>query len=1065
MPFEVKKDIKPDLSDAIIRKGESFEIQFDGADIDLSAHHRLYFTCEDRMHYVFKDEPYGDKLYMLIEDSLDQDNAKCDRYCLNLCEKEPRPFPRRAITKMPWGPSIGIYGIGGITEDWSFGIFAKAKDLKIEEGGYVRFRFEAFEKRDGYAANETSTEPYSTVLVDIAEGTYDYTEFAKTINIPKSKTACVLLTVEVLGYSGELYLERPHLTASNGDNKCPAFDVVVATHPERYRSHGWLGQSLARKEWPEFRMELNGEVFFEGEKFLRIHRYSPVEIEIPDGMLKDSNTLKITYTSNYHDVVPLAIREMKIIEKPKAPFHIHYLPDNAVQGKDIALLIETESDNMTFELLSDSLSIKDEASFTEKGLNVILLTAEEYTNNMEFTLVSEGYSVTAKIRKAIERPDDNVVSGSGDMIYIDVSDMREVCDFIEWSGKNSMPGLITIRPAYRWGGFRTINYKLWEKFCDICNKMGIDYVSISDGRDLPGQDCNPSPKTLAGKHYLGVQCHERDGQLFYWGVTPNETHPTMEAYFDLLHRMYRESPDTTENTFKGENVVMQRGVLSLRRDIDCRADMRDAANHALNSLRIVKSDIITRHTGPTFMSKYFYQAGFDWFGAETMDSPTEPLLASLRGAAKAYGRKRTGVHHAVQWSTRPHDTEQRYRRYMLANYISYMQDVTDINTEEGLWFLECQYTFHNRFSPACVNHSKMQKKMVDFIKGHSRTGKYYTPTAMVHGRFDGWNGFGGTNLFGMPQLQAGDAEESWALMKVFYPLANVSKRGSRGGVGYYPEGTTEKNKLGLVSGTPNGNVDVVPMEKSDFDGYKFVFFGSYNCADERDMDRLYDFVAKGGTVVAAWPHFSTVTLREDIEKRNFDIIWHPLTEALCERLPRFVNDMCINLRKDVKPLKTDENGRTLVGEVKIGDGRLIIYNKLFYPGSPEIFEDYKALVTDINRAMLDAEYVGINCGEDVEYTMYAQENGDMHIYLTPTDWQNEPDFMRKAKLRVGKDIYDIELPFGEITKIVVSGDTAVWPKDCDFDVLSAKPVKLQGEGKTTLYIAKDGKITEEEISL
>jgi hypothetical protein len=66
---------------------------------------------------------------------------------------------------------------------------------------------------------------------------------------------------------------------------------------------------------------------------------------------------------------------------------------------------------------------------------------------------------------------------------------------------------------------------------------------------------------------------------------------------------------------------------------------------------------------------------------------------------------------------------------------------------------------------------------------------------------------------------------------------------------------------------------------------------------------------------------------------------------------------------------------------------------------------------------------------------------------------------------VGKELYDIELPFGEITKIVVSGDTAAWTKDSDFDVLSANPVKVQGEGKTVLFIAKDGKISKKEIQL
>ena len=69
MPYSVKKDLNPSLCDVVLRKNKSCEFAFDAVGIDKSAHHRLYMTIEDRMSSIFKDEPYGDKLYQLIEDS------------------------------------------------------------------------------------------------------------------------------------------------------------------------------------------------------------------------------------------------------------------------------------------------------------------------------------------------------------------------------------------------------------------------------------------------------------------------------------------------------------------------------------------------------------------------------------------------------------------------------------------------------------------------------------------------------------------------------------------------------------------------------------------------------------------------------------------------------------------------------------------------------------------------------------------------------------------------------------------------------------------------------------
>ena len=1071
MPYAIKKDVKTDTADRILRSGGSVTYAFSGEGLNADDIHRLYFTCEDRIHYFFKDEPYGDKLYMLIDDSLNIDKAENDRFCLDLSEKFPRPFPKRAVKKVTWPVRIGIYGLKNHCQDWTFGIRAMAEGLKIEKDGYLRLRFERWNKKPGVPVNETGAAPDETLFIDIPEGSYPYTELTKSIHIDDKTTACVLITVEGMLYSGNIYLETPTLsTVRDGytHNVLPPFDYIVPCRKPTYcYDHGWLGQSLSKKEWPTFRIELNGKVFFDGETFLRIHRYSPVELAIPDGLIKEQNTLTITYTSSYHNTVPVAIRDVKILEKKRAPFYVHFSPDTAVCGKDINLLIETAEDNMTLLFESSLLTPVSPLLFEKAGLHVLSLRQEGMSNNIEYTLTFKDYSETVVIEKTILREDDNVVVGSGDLIYIDNSDLQAVKDYIEWALANKTHSLITIRPAYRWGGHRTINIEVWKLFCDICNKMGIDYVSITDGRDLPGIQCNPSPDMLKGEHYLGKQEHERDGQLFYWGETPCETHPTIETFLDLTQRMWRESPETSEASLKAGNIVMQRGLLSQRKDIDCPADQRDAHEHAVNSLRLVRGNF-PRHTGPTVMYKYFYEAGFDWTGAETMDGSMEPQLAFLRGAANAYGKNRTGVHHAVQWSTYPHDTDERYRRFMLAHYISYIQGVTDINTEEGLWFLECQYDFNNRFSPACQNHVKEQQKIYKFIANHSRSGKYHTPVAFIHGRFDGWNGFGGKWSFGMPQLPYGDAESSWQLLHVYYPLCKINQNGCAN-TGYIPHDSGKP--FGQYSGNPHGNIDVIPIENGKFDDYKALFFAGYNAADSSDLDRLLEYVQKGGTLVTAWPHLSTTTDRKSINSLKLNIIIHPLTAMLTDRLPVFEKDgaldVCINLSENAQITQTTESGKPLVASFKAGKGKIVLVNCLQYPGNDAAYPVYEQVIADISSNLYAAEPSNIICDTDVQYAQYKQKDNSMHFYVTPVDWYNDPEPVRHAMLRVGDVCHPLSLKFGEITKIVAKGNVAAWPDDQNFEILSVSDnsVTVQGAGRCVINIIRNGKHITKKVDI
>ena len=196
MTFEKKCVVKEDLTDRLLRRDETATFRFAASELDPSAHHRLYFTCEDRMHYALKDEPQTERLYMLIDDSLDTEHTRSRRYCLDLSCQQPMPMvAKRASTKIKWTPPVSAIMIGA-TDEWELGIWAMAKNLKIEEGGYLQICLERWDKKPGIDPLLTKEAPDATEIVSIPEGPYDYTFFSKKFEISRKTTACVLITVE-----------------------------------------------------------------------------------------------------------------------------------------------------------------------------------------------------------------------------------------------------------------------------------------------------------------------------------------------------------------------------------------------------------------------------------------------------------------------------------------------------------------------------------------------------------------------------------------------------------------------------------------------------------------------------------------------------------------------------------------------------------------------------------------------------------------------------------------------------------------------------------------------------
>lgn len=1038
-----------------LRPGQSAKFTFDaGQDID-GRRARLFATGETALFYLWKDEPDYPRQYRKIEDALDTDHADKAQYCLDLSNPTGVDYVKRVYKKVLWPPMLSYLPMHDVPESWTAGIMARAEGLEFERAGYLRLSVEVYHAHAGVSRHSVEAPPDEVFTIEFPGGDYAWTRLETSVRIPRD-AAHVGVVIEGAGYTGSVYLERPFLKAQ-GFNLLPDF----TTSTSDAQKFDWTGCNLSRKEWPEFHITLNGRDVFDGEVFERSHRCSEWEVRLPKGLLRPcDNELEITLTSCYRDPLPYTLHELALLTEADGVFELVACPQSACAGGVAALLVRTETPGAEVRMTeSNGLSLAAPARFEQPGLHVIQLSCPAPMLNAGITLQCGDERLDVVVPRIVKRADDGIITGTGDMIYVH-QDPDSIAEYLSWYLSQYIGNMLTIRPTYRWSGSRVLDEASWRMTARLLDGMGVKYAHMLDGRELPGIDANPSLDMLAGPSFLGRQNHERDGSQFYWGTRHSGGSLTEEQYADLAQRIYCAHPDTTSGEYHPGNYIYHGDDMFQFRRPDVPRDMGAAHDFSVGMLRAMRLGA-PRHTGPSVMFKYLYEAGYDFLGAETMYGSMEPLMAFLRGATYGCGKRELSVHHAVQWSTSPHDTPERFRRYRLALYVSYMQGATQINTEEGLWHMEEYYAHHHRFSDACLGHKRQQVDFYRYVSTHSRTGSFYTPLALLHGRLDGWHAFGPNHPWGLPDVMDCDAEKSWDLLKLFYPL-------SQPGRALYIHGCPNE-PVGYHSGTPRGNVDAVPVEAGleAFKRYRALAFMGYNCAQADDLDKLLEYVESGGILVLGWAHLNAATGRDNIENYRHVYPRHALVDRL-GGMPEFAQDsangapLMVNrcLGQDAMVLARTDGGSPLMVEYRWGQGRVLLLNAREYPANIAVRATYEAALASVCDALWESEPGAVICSDDVETAVYAQPDGTRHYYVLAVDWYREPEKMRRATLRLQSASYPVELPFGVMLKLVADGSRAAWCLSEDGEVLrlDAHGAVVQGTGRLRFALAADGEV-------
>ena len=1030
MSFEKYTPIKTDIFKCI-RPQKSISFVFDGTDCVNAT--RLFLTGETNISHNWKTEPDYQVLYRRIDDSLRCDVANNDRFCLDFSSKRCQ-YSKIAFKKIVTPFRTPMFVLNNCTDNWTFGISAKAKNLKVY--GFLRVCVEIRLKKEGVSKFSTVPDPDATFTIDIDEGSYDWKDFKKHITFAHKDVANVCFILEGEDYEGEVYFEAPLFESAKNFNIVGQF----LPHTEDRQTVNWIGQNLSKIEWIGLKVEINDKTVFDGEIFERCHRFSEAEIFLPENVIHEGeNTITLTCTSSYRDAAGYILKEWGFITEKDSL--IISTPPAITVNKPFYICVEgKKGDKVEFSSLD--VEVVGDTTLKNDGLNALCFVCNKLKNNVSLTLNGE----EIVIPRCVERDEDGIITGTGDMIYIHVDD-KNVNNYLKWYLSQNIGNLLTIRPTYRWNGTRTMNSEVYKKTASLLDSMGIYYSHMLDGRELPGANCNPSNEELDTPHFLGRQTHERDGAYNYWGNRDVTGDLSQQMFYDLFLRMNRKFANRMSSQFIPQNIHYNDKKQYIFNDPVAPDNMKDASDRFVNSLANSRGEVV-RHTGPATLFKYFYQAGYKWTGAELMYSPTELTSSSLRGARDLYGGK-TGAHLAVQWSTSPHDVEERYRRYRLALFICYMQGIDEINTEEGLWRLEEYYNYHHRFSPACTNHTLQQQDLYKFITTHTRRGRFYTPIAFLNGRYDGWRTFSrGPHTWGITEFGFSDAEKAWDILTYYYPKSVLDA--------LYVHNCPTDRELGYYSGTPYGNVDIIPIESDDYSKYRLLIAPGYNKAEQEDLKKLEKYVASGGVLMIGWPQLSTTVNRQKVTSYEHTYYDNEDRSFVKDTYCSHPVSVCENVEYDSVLVYTDSN-RPLVVLKNIGKGLVCFVNAKEYVSAPAVDLAYRQALKKLTDECLEEESIYAKGDRNVQFTVFECENGCREIYFIATDWHKpNPDGI--GTLIIKNNEYAIDVPWGQMIKVCAYNDSAMYPVKDENEVVSfdGTTARVQGCGLAEFILCKDG---------
>lgn len=928
------------------------------------------FPYSGRGESLFRQHEYH------IDDSLDSIIVEKDRNSLYLSGNFDN-FERCAYNRLR----------GDLFPSGNFSVslpIVKRHRVEFGEKGFLGLRLEVFYKKYGRHENDIYDKPDTILYIPVREGSKNRYELNKQDFNISHPIACVLLCVAGIDFSGECWFEAPRIYCNGKLIKDISFTKYL-NRPDFIDY--WVGVNLNTRSWPLWNVKVNNKDVFQDYRFDRASNVADFFISLPSNITTGDEIELFLLKGNSRIAYPYSIKEINVIEEPAHEYEIVSVPKYVRQNSDWGILIETNKAGVSLSLAVEGEAFPkyQECTFDSVGLHVLQLRSGKSGAPLRLHFKSDMYKTDTVVAQVVEKGSDDVYLSSGDEIYID-KNYEDYNRFFKWYFSNRIGNWYQFRPSYQWSGTRVIEPSFVRYYVSLLDQLKVPYAWQVEGRALAGNRLNPSSELLHTPMFRGKQAHENDGGYYYWGHFKYEG-----LYSDISARNVPYGGIFAKHRplYTDKGVYIRYNPYSVK-------NMEDGARQFVANLKYSKGES-SRHTGPSTLFRYFYQAGYEWLGAEQMYGPEETILSALRGASRAYDRKKYGTLHAMQWGAFPYTDPKHALRHYMSLAVAYMHGSSHLNTEEALWVDEYM---NDRYSKSGRAHLYSQHRMLDYIETHTRRGSMRCSVAIIQGRNDAWKSFGRDSIWAQTgeKWKFNAACKSFDLLRVFYPDNIINHCG--------PDG--------WFTSTPYGPVDILPIEASlgTMNRYKAIIFLGWNTFCEDDFLRIRDFVFNGGTVLLSAAHLNS-ELQPDKPVRFPD------------------NDSVL---KDM----LGENYRDLKGrhDIDFGYGKIIYYGEKCYPIENNMASKYESDMHEIAKRSIDKERGRgwIDKSSKVEFTIWDSEERRT-VMLLNTNWKSDENQV-EAVFLYGKSHFNIPVRQYHIETIHCAFGVAVYGQSNTTDVIS-----------------------------
>lgn len=418
---------------------------------------------------------------------------------------------------------------------------------------------------------------------------------------------------------------------------------------------------------------------------------------------------------------------------------------------------------------------------------------------------------------------------------------------------------------------------------------------------------------------------------------------------------------------------------------------------------------------PTALSKYVMMGGVDLPMVELMCAPPDIMVSYMRGVAGAFGLT-WGSYMAHEWygGVRHTDTLKR-KRLSLGMKYAYLAGSSVMCIESGDEVITSYGERHEADSEICADYRESLDRLNDLAKSDKRDKSGPRVSfAFVSGRYDPYASWGGSSAWGQYDREEwghGEAEHSWRLLheigtkRQWWDIEN-----------YGEEDLSALPAYGLY--------DIVPIEASveALSRYDYLVFLGWNTMTDEDMDKLTEYVRRGGKLLMSAAHLNYSKERSgeyiappadklralfgieftgEVVRTNAGV---KFTESISPeikypRVPLIYSDPILtagyvsyrNVKLDgASPLAVlaDSFGRhdgTLppaVIENKLGEGVATLVTAESYPGNPALYPLYRVMAREMVTASARVADVMVVSSDKLRFSVY----GDGKIYLLNTDY-------------------------------------------------------------------------------